>query len=1058
LKRIIYIFLSRPVTTGMVLLSSIILGIAALLNVPVELSPEIKYPRLSVSARWYGTVPEAVEAHLTAPIEASLSTLKGLKKISSRSSEGSCYIDMEFHPSTDMNFTRLEINEKLSTIKDDLPFGVSAPAISPYIPDDFRDLQGFLTFTVSANVTADAIRKYVTDHLKNQILSIDGISDVQVTGGTERLISIVIDYEKAKALGVSNEEINSAANEAEKLLSAGTLIRNNHQFSVRIFNEVSSSAVLEDLVVRKLPGENAIRFRDIGKVINGYEEPRSYYRINGKETVTIEINKEPGANTISTADKVFSVLEVIKKNFPQGYVLEKAIDKSESIREELNELYSNAAYSFIMIVVVLIVLFRKLKPSLILLSSILFSILFSILLFYVFNLSINILTLSSITLGFGLIVDNSIVVLDYIDKNYDGRGNKRLAVLLKEIFFPVFASTLTTIAVFIPLIFLTGELRLYFEQFALATIATMACSLFAAFTIVPMAYMRWAYKPSGVLNEKRKNYLKAVYIFILNFLEGQKRFSFIALILIIGLPVWLIPPRIETPVIGEVYNSLFDSETYADMKKYVHYALGGSLNLLFNHVSKGAIWNYNEPSYLIVRMELPHGNSIERVNNLTKKFEKQIIQYRKNYKTLTARIIDEEVAYIRIDFTNEQSNTSFPYMLKNYLTAYAIQLGGLTVSVAGYGPGFYNGLGGSSFSFRVKAAGFNYEQVKRLAEELRNFVSKNPRVDNVDIDESSFGPNDDTFEIAAVVNRDKLAGTNIDVNQLLETISKNTEGNLSWNKFRMNNDEVNFEIKFSNYRNLQLNDLEDLIIITPKKDNIKLKDLITFTERKTLSVINREDRQYVRYIGFDYKGPFQYGENFAKACIRGIRVPEGYNLEMDSFHMFMKEEEESDIWKTLLISILLIFMITASLFESFRKPLLVILAVPFAFIGTIFLFYIGDYSLDRGAYAGLLLLVGLSVNNSIILVDYISKNLLLNKTKDIFTLSYNRLRPIFTTTVTTIAALLPLLLSDSNGFWKSLAQSITGGIAFSALIAVIYIPLIYKLRVMVRSDAEKNSF
>lgn len=1029
----------------MVLLSTIIMGIAALVNVPVELSPEIEYPRLSVSARWHGTSPEAVEAHLTAPLEAVLSTTEGLKKISSRSSEGSCYIDMEFHSSTDMDFARLEINEKLSSIKDDLPYGVTPPAISQYIPSDFRDLQGFLTYTVSANVSADEIRKYLTDHFQNQILSIDGISDVQVTGGNERLISIVIDYEKSKALGITNEEMNKAAQEAEKILSAGKVNRSSNQLSISIFNAVTGTELLENLVVKKLQNENAIRFRDIGTIFNSYQQPRSYFRIDGKETVTIEINKEPGANTISTADKVFSRIEELQKGFPPGYLIKKEIDKSESIREELNELYSNAAYSFAMIILVLLVLFRNLKYSMIVLLSIVFSILLSILLFYIFEISINILTLSSITLGFGLIVDNSIVVLDYLDKKYNGQGIRRLAVLVKEIFFPVFASTLTTIAVFIPLIFLTGELRLYFEQFALATIFTMICSLFVAFTIIPLAYIKLAYNPKAVMKKEKKNYTQRIYTALLGQMIKWKKLSFTVLILIIGLPVWLIPSRIETPVIGEVYNSVFDSETYSEIKKYVHYSLGGSLNLFFNHISKGEMWKYNEPTYLFVRLELPNGNHIERINELTKDFEKQIIEYKRNYKILTARIINEETAVLRVDFSDAQSNTSFPYMLKNYLTAYAVQLGGLTVSVAGFGPGFYNGLGGSSFNFNIKAAGFNYERVKSLAEEFRVIVSKNPRVDNVDIDKSMFGPNDDTYEIAAVIDREKLARNNIEVNELLENIAKNTEGNLTWNRFRIGNEEVNFEIKFSNYRNLQLDDLENTIIQNPERDHAKLKDMVTFSERKTLSVINREDRQYVRYIAFDYKGPFQYGEKFAKSAVASMKVPEGYKVELKSFMFLMRDEEETDIWKTLLISILLIFMISASLFESFKKPFLVLFAIPFAFIGTIFLFYFGEYSLDRGAYAGLLLLVGLSVNNSIILIDYISKNLKHNGNKDIFLLSYNRLRPVFTTTITTVAALLPLLLSEADGFWKSLAQSITGGIALSAIIVVIYVPIIYTL-------------
>lgn len=1034
----------------MFLLCVIVLGISAVYNIPVELTPQVEFPRLSVSANWQGVSPEAVEAFLTSPLEASLSTVRGVKKITSRSSEGSCYIDLEFHPATNMDFARIEINEKLGAIKDELPYGISTPKISPYVPNDFRELQGFLTYTVSANRSANEIRKLVLENIRNNLLSIDGISDVSISGGNERQINITIDYERTKSLGITNEEISTAVFEAEKILSAGKIRFSNFQYSIRIFNTIENLKVLEDQPVKVLANGSVIRIKDIGKVIDGYEEPTSYYRINGKESVTLEISKEPGANTIETANLVFERLETIKKMLPVDYVISKEIDKSERIRDELNELYSNAFYSFIIIIVVLFLIFRQIRYSFIIILSIIFSLLFSFLLFYVFGISINILTLSSITLGFGLIVDNSIVVVDYIDRKYKGQNLKRLSVTIKEIFFPVFASTLTTVAVFIPLVFLTGELKLYFSQFALATVFTVSSSLLVSFTIIPLFIIKFAFNNKRKSSRSENRILFSIYSFLLTRMIRWKKLSITILILLIGLPVWLIPRRIE-PQNGEtflssIYNSVFDSELYSDIKKYVEYAFGGSMNLFFNHISKGEIWSYGEETYLSVRLKLPNGNEIERINSLTKDFEKEILAYRNNFKTITSRVLNEELAYIKIDFTEKQSQTAFPYMLKNYLTAYAVQLGGLEVSVMGFGPGFYSGGGYASSSFGVKIMGFNYERVKKIAEDFSSLIKQNPRVDNIDIDKSSlWGFDPETYEIAALVNRDNLLRYNITIDKLLETIAKNTSGNLSFSRFRMGNEEVNYEIKFSNYKNIQLDELENLITINQKGDNSKIKDVIEFQERKVISSINREERQYVRYVTFEYKGPYMYGNEFVEKTISRVRVPEGYKVVKEGFAFFMNEEEELEIWKILVASVILIFMISAGLFESFKKPFLVLFAVPFAFIGTVFLFYFGDYSMDRGAYAGILLLIGLSVNNSIILIDYISKHIKNKDPEEIIKFSYARIRPIFTTTVTTAAALLPLILSSKDGFWKSLSLSVAGGITLSAIIVVIYLPVLYTL-------------
>ena len=226
-------------------------------------------------------------------------------------------------------------------------------------------------------------------------------------------------------------------------------------------------------------------------------------------------------------------------------------------------------------------------------------------------------------------------------------------------------------------------------------------------------------------------------------------------------------------------------------------------------------------------------------------------------------------------------------------------------------------------------------------------------------------------------------------------------------------------------------------------DYAKIKDMMEFKEQKVLASINRENQQYVRNIRFDYKGPYKYGDEFIEASIKQMIFPEGYSVMKRKFTFLFGQEDEIEVWKILAISLILIFMITAGLFESIKNPFLIILAIPFALVGSIFLFYLGGYSLDRGAYAGMLLLIGLSVNNSIIMVDYILKNITRYDFNEIVRLSYNRIRPIFTTTFTTIAALIPLMINSEQSFWKSLALSVTGGIIISSIFTVMYVPVFF---------------
>ncbi|MCX6168632.1 MAG: efflux RND transporter permease subunit [Ignavibacteriales bacterium] len=1046
MKKIFYIFLTRPITTAMFFFSVVVVGIVSVLNLPIELSPNVEYPRLSVSVAWPGVSPEAVEAHLTSPIEAELSTIQGVKKISSTSSEGSAQISLEFHPSVDIEFARVEINEKLSSIKNNLPVGVLSPRVSQYIPKDLQNLQGFLTYSISSNRSSNDVRKYLTENVVMRLKNVDGVSEVEIRGGSDRLIEIEIDYDKSKSLGILNEEINNAISETEKIIPAGKLERNNNQVFVKINNEVVKPSLIGEQVVKILPNGNSIRIKDIARIIDDYEEQRSYYRINGKETVTLIIDKELGANTLSVAKSADEKLKVLSKEFPSDFIITKEVDRSKDISKDLDELYKDGLFSILIIFLVVLVIFRRIRYSLIILSSIFFSLLASFSLFYLFNLTLNIITFSCFVLGFGFIVDNSIVVLDYLDRHYEGRGERHLTVLVKEIFFPLFTSTITITAVFIPLIFLTGELQLYFQQFALGIGFTLFASLIVSFTVVPLLYLKTFHKRK-VKEKNSEGWLYKIYRKIVSQIIKRKKLSIAFLILVIGFPVWLIPNRIETPVIGEAYNSIFDSETYQDIKPYVNYALGGVLNLFFNHVSRGELWKYGEETYIYVRLDLPNGNRIERINKLCKDLENEILAYKESFKTIIANVLDEETATLRIEFTLEQSNSAFPYMLKNYVTAYATRLGGVDSYVYGFGPGFSNAGGGSSSMFNVEVKGFNFERVRSLAESFRDIIKRNPRVDNIDIDKSMSYWSPETYELVGKIDRSQLAAYGISVQELFAIIAKNTSGNMNYSRFKILNESVNYRVKFSNYNDMQLDELKNLIVNEKGNERLKVSDLVTFEERKVLSSINRIDQQYVRYVSFEFKGPYKYGNKFLESSVASIKVPEGYSLKQSDYSYLFAQEDEINIWKVLGASLFIIFMVTAGFFESFKKPLIIITAVPYAIVGAIFLFWLTDNNIERGAYAGMLLLVGLSVSNSIVLVSYLSKNVIMSS-EELISAAKNRLRAITSTTLTTFAALLPFILSDRATFWKNLSISIAGGIFISYIYISLFLLLIYKLVVL----------
>jgi len=1018
-----------------------VLGIISAFNLPVELTPEVEYPKLTITIPWRGASPEVMEARVTSPVESVLASIRGIKKISSRSSAGNSRITVEFHPNTDMQFARLEILDKISMLKNDLPYGAGVPKLTDYVPEDLRELKGFLTYSISAPYHAGLIRKTVSDKMLVPLSSVDGVANVSIMGGTDREVSITIDRVKMRALGVEVNDLNRAVSELERKGAIGNIVNDDYRLRLS-FSGAYDLKFIEEQPVKDTGEGRVLKISDFCEVEYTYPEPYMYYRINGKETINLIIDKKKGANTIQTAERVKDKINELASVLPKGYVVKKEIDKSERMKKELDELFSGALFSLAAIILILFAIYRSVKHSFIIIASVVFSLLLSFLLFFIFDLSLNILTIASFVLGFGFMVDNSIVVVDFIDRYGDKRNPKRLAVLEERIFPALFASTLTTVAVFIPLVFLSGELRLYFVQFAKGIIFTLTASLIVAFSVIPHVYFKFS--GNGGKHKSNGHFVKKIYIAITERIIRFKKTALIFIVLIIGLPVWLLPERIETPVVGDVYNFLFDSQAYQQIKPYVNNVLGGSLNLFFNKIDRGKIWNYGEETRISVRIELPNGNRIERINNICKAFEREILNYKKQIDYVTANVYNEEIAYINVVFTKEQSNTAFPFMLKNYLTSYASRIGGISVGVYGFGPGFYNGLGGTMSSYRVAVKGFNFERVKKIAQEFKTVIETNPRVDNIDIDQSFRYGAKDTYEIIGEINRKKLAYAGLTVTDLANEISAAVSGSFTYGKVSVAGEEAPLTIKYAGYKNIQLNELENAII---KGGNayVKIKDIVKFKKSKVQTVIVREDQQYVRYISFEYKGPYKYGTEFLESSMSKIFLPEGYSMERGKMFFFFNDKEEAEEWKIIIIATILIFMITGALFEDIKKPAIIMAAIPFAAVGVVFLFYLFDFTFNRGAYAGLLLLAGLSVNNSILLTDYISKNLKSKTSAEVIELSYHRLKPVFTTTLTTIAALIPLLFFTESEFWRSLSLSIIGGIGLSALLTLFYIPLFYCL-------------
>lgn len=1015
---LINLAIKRPTAVAMVALAVLFTGIVSFTRLPLDLTPNVSFPKLSVVTLWPDSSPETVEAFVTSPIEAVANTVTNAKKVDSISEEGRSTVNIEFSRGTDMDFAALELSEKLSLLREDLPYGVQPPRIQKYVPKEFQTGR-FLSYHLTGNFTLPEIRRFALERIRAPLLAVEGVADVQVFGGQDQELQIELDPNMLRAFDLSEEKVGSALQDLNIRLASGRIYQENFKYDVVIEQPLTRTEQIEEMILATHNG-SVIRVRDVANVSLGYREPQNYTRINGNPAVVLNIEKELGTNTVKVADRVFARISELEKNFPSSLRLIKERDQSDQIRKELFNLTSRAAICIMVIFWVLLVFLRNWRSPLIILSTIFFSVLVTINLFYFAGIGLNLLTLAGLALGFGMMVDNSIVVLDNIyrirEQGVDFYEAAKQGT--REVALPIVASTLTTVSAFLPFLYLTGELRIYYLPFALAVGLSLLSSLLVAFTFTPSLTVR--------LIEKDK--LKVVNG--INEIESKPENS--SRITNLSFAFY---PRVLAFALCHKFFTLFLTLSIFVCSFY-----------LFNkYVTKGRIWSWGEDTYIAIFINMPVGAEIDRTDAIARNFEKYLVGNQVIEKTFTN--VSPEFARIEITFPKAVQRSAIPLILKEQLTNLAVQIAGPTMSVYGFGLGFYSG-GGVAPNFRLQVLGYNYNEVKRIAEDLGNKLERNPRVRDVDTNSSVRRLKEDLYEMVLRVDREKLKRFHLTTAEILNSVQNYLRESLSWQRIKFAGKEIDYRIKVRGHREFNMENLGQLLIETPKNEKVRLNQVAHITERKVLARIIREDQQYQRWLSFEYHGPWKFGDRLVEGIISNAQLPHGYKLQRGSF-FFLSEEERQQIYWVLAFALLLVYMVTAGLFESLIHPFVVILTVPLALIGAFLMFYITGTNFDRSAYIGVILLAGIVVNNAIILVDHI--NLLRRKGLALLDAviqgAINRVRPIMMTTATTIFGLLPLVLftKAQDSIWYALSLATIGGLMSSAPLVLVVIPVVYVL-------------
>ena len=997
--------IERPVATAMIYLAVLALGVFSYLNTPLELAPKENFPQLDVVASWPGVPPEIVQTGVTAPLEEAVVAVKGVRKVRSASEIGKSRITVDLDPKADLEFTNLALREEIAKVQRTLPYGVR-PSLEPYVPDDFR-VRPFLSYTISAATSLQKLREMVKDRLGFGLGSVKGVARVTITGGSDPELRIILARNKLEAYDIQPSEIYTALNQRLQAFPTGAVRKGEQEFILRISDVISGPRELGETIIAH-SGANILRLGDLARIELSYGDIQAINRINGRPTVSLTVYKEKGTNTLKTAAAVKKKLAAIRRELPRDLTFKTVDDESLEIRKKLNNIYLLAGIIMAVVFLMVFIVLRDLKPSLLILSSIAFSVVITFNLIYVFKISMNMLTLGALALGFGMFVDNSIVVFENILRLREHGVPPRQAAVRgpKEVFAAVLASTLTTVSVFFCFPYFQGRLRVYYLPLAIVMVSALSASLLVSCTLIPSLSLPLIKTTRPVGTRK----------------PGVRFERFLHLILRHPVEVLL--------VVGAIFY--------------------GSTSWFKKKVTTGEFPRWYSKEILSVSIGMPPGTDIEKTDGVIKKFEDKALEA--DYPMEMNTYILPERAYAAITFPPEVERSFRPYALKEQLIRLATQFAGIDCGIYGFDPQGYSSSmdTGTSYDSAIKLYGYNLKKLKEITSKLARTLVRNPRVKGCRIVSGRWGSRrTDSFEYVIKIDKEALRKYDVSPSELYDHLQPLIRGRLSAPlRATVGGREIALSIKFSEAELIDVKGLQDSLFKTAGGEYLRLGDVSRLEERPITGSIDRENQQYQQTLSWEFRGPSKTAMNYKKALTASLSLPPGFSATLDE-PWRMTTEEKAEIKSAIIFSLILVFMILAALYESFIQPFFIMLAVPLELIGVFLAFIVTGASFDASAYIGVILLGGIVVNNAILLVDRI--NFRRRQGEDLLEAvlkgTRERFRPILMTTGTTVFGILPMLFVKAEAgkreIWSSLALCTAGGLVSSTVLILIVVPIFY---------------
>ena len=1021
-----------------------VIGVAMLPMLNVQYTPSPVERKIDVSFTWPDASARLIEQSVTSRIEGALSAITGSESVSSRSSKGSGRVTIRFRKGTEMAAARFEVASAIRNLYPKLPEEVSYPAIS--IATGGTRESDMLVYTIKADLPSRRIEEYVEAHMSTPLSQTEGVGKVSLSGVTPFEWVITFDPKAMEVNGISAADLAAAFRDyfRSDVIGLTTLPHadgTDRSIVLKLRNRASLN--FGDIPIARRNGR-IYHLRDFATARWCEAPPSTYFRINGLNTITLSIGCEASTNMLRVAENVKEEMQRLQAAFPPGISATLTYDASEYVSGELHKIYLRTLLCVAILMLFVYLVSRDFNYLLIIAVTLAVNILVAVVFYNLLNLDIHIYTLAGITVSLGIIIDSSIIMVDH----YSYYRNRR-------VFVSILGALLTTIGALGIVWLLPEKQQANLTDFSLVIVINLVVSLIVALLFIPALLDKFPLKRSMTVSSvKRRRLTVRVSRAYARFIGWGRRHRWLFIVALIwgfGIPTFLLPEKIEpekgeTPGRGtELYNKIMEGRFMTEHRSFLDKFLGSSLHLF--HTATSRYNNFREPEQkvLYVNAGMAEGCTVQQLNDVVRHMENYICQF-DEVDMFRTRITSYDNARIEITFKPEYENSGFPSMLKQELTSAAINFGGATWRVDDNS--FNNNIVSSYRSNQIRLRGYNYDQLAAYADRLIDSLSTNRRVSEPEImDGDAWTLPHNEFTIR--YDDERIAATGLDVSDYYTIL--NTMLYQSRLPSVYNGEELQQVILESGDR-----DRFDRWHIANAQVGIdslrtKLSTVGTIEKHRTGISIRRSKQSYEILVGFDFIGSYELGKRLIERTVRQLNdeiLPIGFRADSPS-HNFGRKEKQQQAWLILLV-VAIIYTMCTILFESLRKPLVIILMIPISFIGVFLSFGWSDFIFDQGGFAAFVLLCGIVVNAGIYLINEEDTCAAISGKRGIalYLKAFNhKIVPISLTILSTILGLAPFLYDGPEEvFWFAFAIAAISGTFFSVIALLIYLPIFLPMR------------